>query len=678
MQKSRNNNVIIALIVAIIFVVSLVVFILNYSRDDYSFSLVEKKWIKDNTSKVIDVSVYNDVPIYGQNGMGIIFDYLDKFTTDYNIAFNKVSYETSMAGNAGDVAFRIVDNDTKLTDNDILMYEDNYVVVTKEDTIITGINDLTAMKLGVMTHDVSAVNYYLHSDKNVVLTTYNDEGAMYNALSEDEVEGLIIPKIMSLNKIFRYDLYITYHVPDISKKYVLTINNNDTLLGIMRKYNKTYMEEYFDTSYKDNYRQMLFDGLKITEEEIASYNSNPYTFGYTMYMPYTYEDNHELVGTISNYLQEFEEYFNIDFKIRKYNNINTLSQALSRGEVDLAFGNFNTDNLKIKTMYSTSPFDEEYVVLSKDNTPITSIRSLYGYNVYTVEGTLINSMLNKNNITVVNFDNTDELLRNIKNDSIVVIDKSTYDYYQKKKFNNYHIIYQGTLDEQYRFITRDISKNTTFNKLFNKYVELTNYDQYRNKYNTTSGIAGSGVALMIAKYVVLALIIIAIITTTIILVKRKKQRALILKKEEKLKFIDVMTSLKNRNYLNYNMKIWEENVIYPQAIVIIDLNNINYINDNYGHEEGDIVIKKAASILIVNQLENTDIIRTDGNEFLIYMVGYAEKDVITLIRTLKKLMQDLPHGYGASLGYSMITDDVKTIDDAINEATIDMREGKNK
>ena len=150
------------------------------------------------------------------------------------------------------------------------------------------------------------------------------------------------------------------------------------------------------------------------------------------------------------------------------------------------------------------------------------------------------------------------------------------------------------------------------------------------------------------------------------------------KKEDKLKFIDVMTSLKNRNYLNYNIKRWDDNVIYPQAIVIIDLNNLKYINDNYGHAEGDELIKKAASILIINQQENTDIVRTDGNEFLIYMVGYEEKKVIEYTRKINKELKELPHGFGATLGYSMIEDDIKTIDDAINEATLSMRQAKEK
>ena len=139
-----------------------------------------------------------------------------------------------------------------------------------------------------------------------------------------------------------------------------------------------------------------------------------------------------------------------------------------------------------------------------------------------------------------------------------------------------------------------------------------------------------------------------------------------------------MTSLKNRTYLNLKMKEWDDNVIYPQAFVVIDLNNIKDINDSHGHEEGDNVIKKAASILIINQLENTDIMRTDGNEFLVYMVGYSEKDVVSYTRKIYKELKELPYGYGASIGYSMILDDIKTVDDAINEATLEMRKNKEK
>ena len=105
-------------------------------------------------------------------------------------------------------------------------------------------------------------------------------------------------------------------------------------------------------------------------------------------------------------------------------------------------------------------------------------------------------------------------------------------------------------------------------------------------------------------------------------------------------------------------------------------NNIAYINDNYGHQEGDTVIKDAANILIKNQLEKTEIIRTNGNEFLIYMIGYEEKQVVSYLKKLNKELKELSHGFGAAYGYSMITDAIKTIGDAVNEATLDMKNNK--
>ena len=138
----------------------------------------------------------------------------------------------------------------------------------------------------------------------------------------------------------------------------------------------------------------------------------------------------------------------------------------------------------------------------------------------------------------------------------------------------------------------------------------------------------------------------------------------------------MLTSLKNRNYLNHNIKVWNESQKYPQAIILIDLNNVKYVNDNYGHEQGDNLIVGAASILINTQLENSEIIRSDGNEFLLYLVGYSESQVSTYSKKLTKEFKNLPYGFGAAVGYSMILDEIKTIDDAINEATIEMKKDK--
>ena len=177
--------------------------------------------------------------------------------------------------------------------------------------------------------------------------------------------------------------------------------------------------------------------------------------------------------------------------------------------------------------------------------------------------------------------------------------------------------------------------------------------------------------------VIFVLFIMAIVNKLRLFIKKiKNSKRSTLTKEEKLKYIDQLTSLKNRAYLNSKVESWDESEVYPQAIIVIDLNNIAYINDNYGREEGDKIILQAANILITTQLPNTEIIRTDGNEFLIYLVGYSEKNVISYLRGLSRELKKLSHGFGAASGYSIISDGIKTIDDAVNEATLDMKNNK--
>ena len=143
-----------------------------------------------------------------------------------------------------------------------------------------------------------------------------------------------------------------------------------------------------------------------------------------------------------------------------------------------------------------------------------------------------------------------------------------------------------------------------------------------------------------------------------------------------MKYIDMLTSLKNRNYLNETIDSWNQNKAYPKTIVIVDLNKIKLLNDMSGHNDGDRQIKACANILIKTQLDNSEIIRTDGNEFLIYLIGYEENQIGNYVHKLSKEFKSMPYEYGAAIGYSIIIDDTKLIDDAINEATIMMRKNK--
>ena len=61
---------------------------------------------------------------------------------------------------------------------------------------------------------------------------------------------------------------------------------------------------------------------------------------------------------------------------------------------------------------------------------------------------------------------------------------------------------------------------------------------------------------------------------------------------------------------------------------------------------------------------------------IIYLVGYEENQIVTYVNKLMKEFKHLPYEYGASMGYFMIKSESTTIDDAINEALIKMRENK--
>ncbi len=284
---------------------------------------------------------------------------------------------------------------------------------------------------------------------------------------------------------------------------------------------------------------------------------------------------------------------------------------------------------------------------------------------------LYNYFKNNSRANIETFDNLDDLIKNAGSRAIVV-DSEIYSYYQNNKFKKLKLIYKDNMTNDYKFMVKN--DNKAFYNLFNYIINTNSYYNYRN-----SGIENLNASILedstFEQFYTIVLIIIftplIIIGITYLILKHKKAKKKV-KITDRQKYTDMLTSLKNRNYLNAKMQEWEDCEVFPQSIVIVDLNNVKYVNDNYGHEEGDQLIIKAAGVLVNTQLENSEIIRTDGNEFLIYLVGYSDRQMSTYTKKLSKEMKNLPHEFGAAIGYSMITDEIKTIDDAINEATLEM------
>ena len=669
MEKKKRNTIITIIVIVLIIIVGGVVFFLNYSHNDSSLTILEKKWITNNTNKVVDINIYNDIPVYSYNGSGIVFDYITYFTNKHGIEFNKISYFDDKELENKELVFLSLDSNTEVSDNDILFYEDHYVILNKEGRSFIELRDVDT--LGLLKVDATVVKKYLNNDK-ISYTEYENIDDLIKGYKNKEINYLIVPNVKYMDDILKNELNVVYHLNDLKNKYVLRIKDKEAYNIFLKTYREYCNEEYLD-NYSDNYLNVYFNNTNTSDLERKNYNAKSYKYGYVINMPYENYVNNKFVGTLSNYLRTFELTTDTEIEVVRYDTIDDLVSALVSSEVDFSLANFDYDKLNMNQYITNTVTDITYVLLSKENLVVNSLKGLDKEKVFVVNGSILSEVGKDNNLDTKKYNNTDELLRNIDDDSIILLDKETYLYYKNNKLKDYKIIYEDVVDSGYKFIMNNT--NETFNKLFNYYINNINYNLYRYEYNTEITLDKD---YTLYKVLIFIVSLLALLTSIMLFINKKNVTNNVISKEDKLKYIDPMTSLKNRNYLNVNIYKWDDNVIFPQSVVVFDLNNVRDVNDKLGREAGDEIIKKVASILINNQLENTDIIRSGGDEFLIYMVGYEEKKVAEYTKNLLKEMKSIPNSFGVEYGYSMILDEVKTVDDAINEAIIMMNKNKEK
>jgi len=676
MKKNRKLLIGLGIAIILIALITTTYVLLTTPDKDTTLTALEKRWVEQNKNKKINVAVLNDIPIYGYEGEGVFFDYLEDFEKDIKLEFNRVSYVYGDNPSLHDYKFEIVDN---ISDNQVLFYQDYFVAISKENSRINAIEELKDLKIATLNRKLNEVTYYL-SDVNNNIEQKESIDELIKDLDDDTIDMAIIPYTMYLDKLLTEDFSIVYNFKDISDKYVLTLNeSNTTVNNILTKYFDLWKDSKYQDSYNKKFNNLYFTSKEISTKKQADFKGKIYNYGYISNEPYENVINGDLVGINGEIINRFSSLTGVEIKFKKYDSIEEIKKAFNNSEIDIMFNN-HTSSVS-SSILTSSVFKEKYVILSHINNNIVmdSIKSLKNKTVYTLKDSLLTTYIRKNGTAEVKtYDNLDDLINNIQDNMILAVDYDTYNYYKKDVLSKYTVAYCGKMDQSYTFELKNKKENQVFNDMFSYYVSSLNYDSVRNSAYQKLILNPNNETLLqtIIDYVLfIVLPVIIILGLLIILFKKKKEKAVI-KKDEKLRYIDMLTSLKNRNYLNSNISKWDESKIYPQTIIIIDLNNVKYINDNFGHEEGDNLIKAAANILIRTQLENTDIIRTDGNEFLIYMINYKEDEVINYMRKLYKEMKDLPHGFGAAFGYSIITNETKLVDDAINEATLDMRTNK--
>ncbi len=675
-QSSLKKNILIFGIVLVLIISIIIgIYISNVKNSKGEFSILEKRWLEKNKSTAVDISILNDVPIFGMEGEGVFFDFLSDLKKETELELNMIPYSTTKTSSSESYVFELNDK-AKLNDNELLFYKDNYILISKDNEKVKDYSLLKDVTVGVLESDLNVIKKNLESDSSLVYNTYTNINNIVSSLNSNEIKYAIIPSNINIDKVFSNNYYIVSNIPELYTNYVLKVNGEENLLNsIIKKFYIRWSKDELSKSYNKRVFDLYFEEKDIDDITKTDFLSKEYIYGYVKNLPYESKINEDFIGFNSEILDDFANKMGVTFKVKEYNSIKDLTSALNNGKVDLAFNYYNFNELTNSFDYTMSPYSEKIVVLTSiqnTNTIVNSLNSLRGLEVSMLDDVNANYISNNTDINVKTYKKINSLFNSLNEDKIIILDYNTYDYYKTTELVDFKVIHEQTIDTDYNFVMLKSNKNKAFTSLFKYYISSINPDSYRARALLKLDSDSKKIDLSFI-YLIIGFVVLTVFS--VVYFKNRTVQSKI-KKDDKMRYVDHLTSLKNRHYLNQNYLKWQANKIYPQAIIVININKIGHINDVYGHEEGDMVIKKAANILINSQLEQSDIVRTNGDEFLVYLVGYEESKVITYMRRLYKEFKNLPYKYGASLGYSMILDDVKTIDDAINEAVLEIKTSK--
>ena len=671
-KKKKSTLIVFIVIVLIVLIFFGALYYITSTVNNYSYS--EKKWINDNSTTALDLYVEPSLPVFSYNGSGVYYDYISALKEDTKLNLNVITDDNANV--------RFINTNT-IGENDIVFYKDHYVVLGSQYNVYK-LEDLENKKVGVLKDDKNVIAYYLTEHKNVNLRDYDDYKGLTDALNSKNVDYIVVPMYKYLNEIVSTDKYdIIYHLDGLYSYYCINFKGEEIdpdLKGILTKFFYRW-EERSIVKNNEYFLNLYYDTKKYTELQKESITSDDFIVGYIDNLPYEGMIASNFTGLTNTYLSKFSSMTGVTYKYIGYKDVKELNKALAEKKIDLALNYYSLSNDNYDNSRVLGP--SEYVVLAhdKNNIVINSLYSLSNINVSMINNmNLKYNMASKNLFEINDYASVKSLLKNIDKESIIIVEKEVYDYYKDSSLRHYSIRYFDTVKLNNTFLLN--KENEAFNNLFNFYLSTLSSNEVKNE--SVVGIIETLRSNRILNFIIsnLVYIVIGVLTLAFIIfgLLKKLHSEKRIKKEDRLYYFDVMTNLKNRNYLNDNIDFWSSTKVYPQTIIVIDINKLKVLNDRIGHEAGDNQIKAVASVLIKTQRDNSEIMRTDGDEFIIYLVGYDEKKIVSYIHKLNREFQtSLPNkDYGVSIGYRMILSEEMTIDDAINDSLNMINKNKEK
>ena len=315
-MKKVNKKLIVILTLVLLVVIVGVLFLITAIRNKTEITLSERKWIEENKKNMLDIYIMSNLPVFSSDENDIFLSFLNYFEAETGLSLNKVSYSLSSDTPKSDYLFKTIKETDDITRNDLLFYEDYYVILSKENKKIQDISRLQGYKLGVISKNLTSINEYLYGGNSLTFVTYDDDIQLLNAFNSSEVDYIILPKIRYLKEIITNNYYIVNNLSNLYNKYVLSLSDNNSKLNSIftKLYNKWYRNN-FDKLYSSRMNQFYYDTKTVDNKTISAFKGKKYIYGYVENVPYEISGNK---GLNIEFLKGFENFAGVEFQFKKY------------------------------------------------------------------------------------------------------------------------------------------------------------------------------------------------------------------------------------------------------------------------------------------------------------------------------------------------------------------------
>ena len=297
----KYKKIIIGILIAIVVACGIGFFLYTKLVDENALSINEKKWIDQNSYKLVSINVPNDITIFGTEGTGVFFDYLDYLKKDVGLNVNSTTISYNSTGT--DYHFEV----TSIYDNNaLLMFKDHYVLVSKNAGIVTDSN-IPSLVPGVLNSNMQQVTTYYHV-KNDSFKGYNTFNEIVNDLNNGVITYALVPLNEFKELLVKNNINIASHISDLNKYYYFKLGKNDMLNSIYTKTFNTWMKEKYEDSYNTHNYDMFIKNLGISDSDEDTLTNKVYRYGFTENRPYEIISSGSYGGITAEYLNLFSDF----------------------------------------------------------------------------------------------------------------------------------------------------------------------------------------------------------------------------------------------------------------------------------------------------------------------------------------------------------------------------------